>query len=86
VFTVRIAGGKRERGDEGGEAYCTTSTLLLVHVVVFGGIIPTKALVVLPRAKFTAARARLGGASSCQHSRREALLVAEIAVMLRLVA
>jgi hypothetical protein len=37
-------------------------------------------------AKFTAARPKTGGAASCQHSRREALLAADMAVMLKLVA
>ena len=47
---------------------------------------PTNAWSKSPRAKFTAPRPEMGGAASCQHSRREALLAAEMAVMLKVVA
>jgi hypothetical protein len=66
--------------------YCTCTALLMVPVVVFGGRIPTNALSKSPRSKFTAPRPVLGGAHSCQHSRRAVLLAAEMAVMLKAAA
>jgi hypothetical protein len=66
--------------------YCTCTALLMVPAVVFGGMMPTNDLLKSPRSKFTAPRPEFGGASSCQHSRRAALLAAEIAVRLKAVA
>jgi uncharacterized membrane protein len=66
--------------------HCTCAALLMVPAVVLGGMMPTNALLKSPRSKFTAPRPELGGASSCQHSRRLALLAAEIAVRLKAVA
>ena len=44
---------------------------------------PTNAPSMSLSSKFTAPRPRTGGAASCQHSRRAALLAADIAVILR---
>jgi len=57
-----------------------------VPVVVLGGMMPTNALSKSPRSKFTAPRPTTGAEASCQHSRRAALLAAEMAVMLKAVA
>jgi len=75
TMTIKISG-----------TYCTLGALLSNPVVALGGKIPTEACSKSPRSKFTAPRPAFGDASSRQHSRREALLAAEIAVMLKAVA
>jgi hypothetical protein len=67
-------------------SYWILSVFVIVPAVVLGGMMPTNAPSMSPRAKLTAARPKTGGAASCQHSRREALLAADMAVMLKLVA
>lgn len=67
-------------------SYCTCSAFPIVPAVVLGGMMPTNAPSLSPISKFTAARPNTGGAASCQHSRREALLAADIAVTFKLVA
>jgi hypothetical protein len=68
------------------DTHCTCTALLIVPVVVLGGKIPTNALSKFPRSKLTAPRPELGGASSCQHSRRAVLFAAEMAVTLKAAA
>ncbi len=65
-----------------GTAYWTVTALLIVPLVVLAGMMPTNELVKLPRAKLTAPRPETGGEANCQHSKRDALLAAEMAVIL----
>lgn len=64
------------------ETYCLVTALLMVPEVVKAGMMLTSPFVKLPRSKLMAPRAGTPAASSCQHSSREALLRAEMAVTL----
>ena len=64
------------------ETYCLVTALPMVPEVVKAGMMLTSPFAKLPRSKLMAPRAGTASASSCQHSNREALLRAEMAVTL----